>query len=148
MSGSVVVAVPSLRFPLMSLMLQPAQFISLVQRVFLVKVVYGVIGGEGRALRASAGVPVPAPFVPGPHTRADTVPSFKVGFPALGQPSIGSLFLVVPPVVSIAGVLVASGMGRPVPRWPAGPHAVAPVRPAGRPWWTVGGATGSEARTV
>lgn len=148
-SGSVVVvAFPSLCFPLMSLMLRPAQFISLVQWVFLVKVIYGVVGGEGRTLRASAGIPVPAPLVPGPHTWADPVPGFKVGFPALGQPSIVSFFLIIPPVVSLVGVLVATGMGRPVPRGPAGPHAVAPVRPAGRPRWTVGGATGGEARTV
>lgn len=143
-----VSTVPSLSFPFMSVMLRPAQFISLVQWVFLVKVIYGVVGGEGGTLRTPAGVPVPAPLVPVPHTGADPLPGFKVGFPVLGQPPVGSLLFVVPPVVSVTGVLAASGMGRPVPRGPARPHAVAPVRPTGRPRGTVCRTTWSEARTV
>lgn len=144
----IVATFPSLSFPFMSRMLRPAQFISLVKWVFLVKVIYRVVGGEGGTLRTSAGVPVPAPLVPGPHTRADPVPGFKVQFPALGQPPVGSLLFIIPPIVSLTGVLVATGMGCPVPRGPAGPHAVAPVRPTGRPQWTVSRTTWSEARTV
>lgn len=149
MPSSVVSTLPPFRFTLMPLMLRPALFIALVQWVFLVKVIYGVVrGGERRTLRTSTRVPVSASFVSGPHTGTNPVPWFKIGLPALWQPTVGSVFLIVPPVISFTWVVISTTMGRPIPGAPSRPHSVAPVGSTGWPWWTVSWTTGSEARTV